>query len=421
MRSDVRLVCLVLVFASVSFLADGSVQSATASARETGQAGTGGCAWGFVMDPANNVIWPETNAMFWATPYILFPGSELVVTGSFPEGRYMSIKTYGFGTVIDSLNDQQISPDEGSENPFVVKGVPEEPEARRYTVRVRPGLSVPQSEDEVDNDLAAIAHSGTIGVGFLSYRVYVPDDPSDWTGGMGLPEVTLRLFNGLVERRLPTCGRALSGSVHDVKAGSAVAGGMMPPRPRATQAPEEGAVTPIEFRLNDAAHVFPNPDDAYLVGVAPYGSGKVAVIRAKAPTYPDTRAGAHVTDPHDLRYWSLCVHMLTWPLPSADCAGDFETVLDSDGYYTYVVSLPPAPANADAEQGITWVPWGRPGVDNALTLRNMLPDGGFAHAIQDVRPGAEAEVMAEYFPLGGVCDRELFETGGPDACLPSRG
>lgn len=421
MRSDVRLVCLVLVFASVSFLADGSVQSATASARETGQAGTGGCAWGFVMDPANNVIWPETNAMFWATPYVLFPGSELVVTGSFPESRYMSIKTYGFTTVVDSLNDQQIRPDEGSENPFVVRDVPEDPEARRYTVRIRPGISVPGGEGEIDNDLAAFANSGTIGVGFLSYRVYVPDDPSDWTGGAGLPDVTLSMFDGRIERRLPTCGRALSGSTRDGNAGSAVSEGLMLPLPETQQAVEEGGVTPIEFRRNEATHIFPNPDDAYLVGVAQFAPGKVAVVHAKGPEFPDTRAGAHVTDPHDVRYWSLCVHMLTWPLPTSDCAGDFETALDEGGWYTYVISLPPAPANADAEHGITWLPWGRPGVDNALTLRNMLPDDTFAHAIQDARQGTEAEVMGEYYPLGGMCDREVFETEGPDACLPPRG
>ncbi len=395
-------IVITLAWAAVSPLAPAAV-SAGASA------GQGPCAWGFVMSSAKNVIWPETNAVFWTTPFVLFPWSELVVRGTYPEARYMSVKTYGGAEIVESLSDQQIAPDAGSVNPFTDPEAPEDPALRRYTVRVRPRTAVAGG----DNVLAAFPNSAALGLVFLNYRVYVPDDPGNVTGGE-LPRVSVRLLGGLFERPLPTCPQAV--------APERLTAAGIPPVGAAGPAETSGdEVSPVVFRQNSAAHLWPNPDDAYLVGKVAYQPGRVAVVRARGAVFPDTRAGAHVTDPHQLRYWSMCVHMLTLPLPTAGCAGDFETVLDPDGYYTYLVSLPEdRPANADAAHGVTWLPWGRPGVDVALTLRNMLPDPSFPHAIQGVtEPGTEPAVMGDYYPQAGACDRSVVEAGGPTACLPA--
>lgn len=385
----------------------------------SGPSGSGGgaqCAWGFVMDPDNNVIWPETNAIFWTTPIVMLPGMEVEVRGVYPEGRYMSVKTYEGSQIVDSLNDQQIAPDAGSSNPFVDPAAPADPANRHYTVRVRPGVAM----EEGDNDLASLSGGNTSGLTLLNYRVYVSDDPSDMAGGP-LPEVWIKMFGGRVERRLPQCPQATQSAMatQNLTAPQGLAASS-----RLDQAPTTdavgGAVTPITFTKNEATHLFPNPDDAYMVGVTKFEPGHVAVVRAKAPEFPDTRGGAHVTDPHDVRYWSMCVHMLRPPLPTADCAGDFETTVDADGYYTYVVSLPgDRPEGADEAHGVTWLPWGEPRVDVALTLRNLLPAEHFDSAIQDVvETGTEQAVMGEYYPIGGVCAREDFEAGGPAACLP---
>jgi len=373
---------------------------------------TGPCSWGFVMNPQHNVIWPETNAVFWMTPYVLFPGAEIVVQGSFPEARYMSVKTYGASTIIDSLNDSEILADPGSENPFLDPDAPQDPDHARFTVHVRPGSATGGD----DNVLAAFAGDGTAGMGFLSYRVYVPDDPTDVTGG-SLPEVTFSLFGGLVKRHLSPCPSALGSGVADSHPSATRPG--LPLAPGSAHPDQGTGATPIVFAVNDAAHLFPNPDDAYLVGRANFAAGHVAVVRARGPVFPDTRAGGHVTDPHDVRYWSMCVHMLTWPLPTADCAGDFETTLDADGFYTYVVSLAEdRPSNAVGSEGVTWLPWGRPGIDVALTLRNLLPSGDFTHSIQQIGSRPAAEVMGDYYPQAGMCDKRVFETEGPAACLP---
>ncbi len=381
--------------------------------------GSGQCAWGFVMDPDNNVIWPETNAIFWTTPVVLLPGMEIIVRGVYPEGRYMSVKTYNGTAIVDSVYDQQIAPDEGSSNPFTDPDAPVDPEVREYTVEVRSGDPV----EPGDNVLAGLPAGATSGLTFLNYRVYVSDDPADLAGG-ALPEITLSYLGGRVKKTLPQCPQALQSAL------PAPADAPETPPPtttasvigeRAAALPEDESVTPIAFTRNSATHLWPNPDDAYLVGKVTAEPGRIAVVRAKAPLFPDTRAGAHVTDPHDVRYWSMCVHMLRPPLPTSDCAGDFETVLDGSGYYTYVISMPgDRPAGAEEANGVTWLPWGEPDVDVALTLRNILPDAGFHQAIQDVtETGTEAAVMGEYYPIGGTCTKAIYEAGGPEACLPA--
>ena len=401
----------VRVLGGVLTLLVATVPAGCTASGSSGPSGGAQCAWGFVMDPGNNVIWPETNAIFWTTPIVLLPGMEVEVRGTYPEGRYTSVKTYQGSQIVDSLNDQQIAPDEGSANPFVEPEAPDDPARRRYTVSVRPGAPV----EDGDNVLAGLSGGATSGLSFLNYRVYVSDDPADMAGGP-LPEVWITMFDGRIEHRLPQCPQA---EPHRPPSDEPVPSAGLDAR---ASAAEGGSVTPITFTRNNATHLFPNPDDAYLVGVAHAEPGQVAVVRAKAPMFPDTRAGAHVTDPQEVRYWSMCVHMLRPPLPTADCAGDFETTIDAEGYYTYVVSMPgDRPVGADEAHGITWLPWGEPRVDVALTLRNLLPAEDFAHAVQNVvEPGAEQAVMGEYYPVGAMCPVEVFEAGGVEACLPPR-
>jgi hypothetical protein len=53
-----------------------------------------------------------------------------------------------------------------------------------------------------------------------------------------------------------------------------------------------------------------------------------------------------------------------------------------------------------------------------LIMRNMLPDAGFAQAIQRVpRPGTEQSTMGEYFPTTSYGSREAFASRG---CRGSR-
>jgi hypothetical protein len=80
------------------------------------------------------------------------------------------------------------------------------------------------------------------------------------------------------------------------------------------------------------------------------------------------------------------------------CRTDDQTTVRS-GFATYAMSEPDQrPANARPECGVTWIPWG-PQSGGVLIYRHMLPDPGFAQAVQRVpAQGREAETMGDYFP-----------------------
>jgi len=200
---------------------------------------------------------------------------------------------------------------------------------------------------------------------------------------------------------------------------------------------------------------FPNPANRYITaGALTYQAGRIVVARGKAAVFPDTYQGesifapANPPGPIQLRYWSMCNNDEASPYPAVLCRADYATVLDDDGYYTYVMSLDesgtqPATPPAWVPAGATWLPWGATDEPNILILRNMLPAAGFAQTVQ----GAEAAgctidnqsgttvpyatqrrasqcaagVMGEYYPLVAYCDQNLFVRQGWQGCFTAAG
>ena len=68
------------------------------------------------------------------------------------------------------------------------------------------------------------------------------------------------------------------------------------------------------------------------------------VVRGKAAVFPDTYSGKPVWQPPgqfgkvDMRYWSMCNNNQEKPYPVVQCASDFQTLVDDQGYYTYIVA-----------------------------------------------------------------------------------
>jgi hypothetical protein len=64
-------------------------------------------------------------------------------------------------------------------------------------------------------------------------------------------------------------------------------------------------------------------------------------------------------------------------------AADFQTGLDANGYYTYIVAAQQdTPSNALNDKTVTILPWGNTRIQKALILRNMLPDQTFVQTAQ---------------------------------------
>jgi hypothetical protein len=411
------------------------------------------CAWAVRADSETlNIAYPDTAATYWAMSYDLAPGEMLEIEGTFSAARYASFASYGpFGGAIDVLTDRDIQPDRGSTNPFstargrhdgadgtarsgrytVVVSAEETHEDRPNMIGARPnrdtaplptnsGLvttstsgpgadQVPDEANRRGSGLEADASGGPasdVVSGTVLYRVYLPDDPGDRTGGAGLPDVTVVAPDG--ERHpVPTC----DSPGPSARSLELVENHERPTRP----APPE----PIFARpAVSEANLFPNPDNTYIGAIASYRRGRIVVVEGTAPTVPAPTSGRPIGSGEQLRYWSLCTNEYRKPYPVTACAADRDVVLDDDGRYTFVISTrQDRPANATAADGITWLDWGSTEVDNLLLLRHMLADPGFAEAATNVAPGTlAASTMGRYAPEAVYCRATTFEQGGAAAC-----
>ncbi|MFC9789512.1 hypothetical protein [Rhodococcus sp. NPDC127528] len=412
---------------AVAATVSGVLGAMPAAAAERAQPPTDlGCAWQFMSNSTVlNVAFPDANATYWVLPYSLGAGDRIELAGQYPHARYMSLNTYGtnFDTV-DTLRDNQITPDPGSTNPFAgANTAPGAPRSWHATV-------LPGTADHAANQIRGLPAAGqSAPLGFLIIRVYVPDDPNSAAGGVPLPDVTLVHGDGAVRAPVATCtapfdpaaapngpvNQALTAAFDSVIAGAA--SGAFP-----GNVPEATFVNPAS-----TSGLFPNGDNKYLGAGLTYQPGRIVVVRGRAPTFPDTRAGASPTEPGEqVRYWSMCQNDQVSPYPVVACAADFQTRVDSAGNYTYVVAAPAdVPVTATTDPTVTVLLWGSTQVPKkVLFMRHMLPSAQFypqsvqASQDQHIDP---ATSMGAYYPEATYCSTSTFDSGGYRACFDTGG
>lgn len=385
------------------------------------------CAWPTRADRSvDNIAYPDTGATYWGLGYRLAEGETLELAGTFPDARYASFITYRpTGGAVDTLTDRDIAPDEGSTNPFAGGSIDAgdgDADPHAYTVTVRPDLAGDATGNDLGADTAedgpapdpvpltdeveALVRRDQLGsggadatVGTILYRLYLPTDDDDPTGGAGLPEVTVVAADG-TRTPIPPCPEPTTSA-----AGKAMVEHFGPTTDR--PAPE----VPVFIRPDGAqARLYPNPDNVYVATIVAHEPGRIAVIRGTAPTFPDTRTGS-VGQGEQVRYWSLCTNEYRKPYPVTTCAADEDVALADDGTFTFVVSTPEdRPANATAENDVTWLDWGSTEVDGLLLLRHMLASPDFSESAINLEPGQLArDVMGPYTPVGAYCTTEQFE------------
>jgi len=352
--------------------------------------GTASCAWSSVSGANGGVAFPDLGATYFQLPYVLTTGQQIVIHGVYPAARYFSFTTYGTDlNPIGNSADRSISPDPGSQNPFATV-LPAGDADQHYTVTIVDG-AVPSGGGN-----AVSGGSGSVIVGVVTLRVYLPTDPATRSGGP-LPAATLHNANGSITS-IPTCaaGTPTTGSTATNPVGLSLA---------------VSIASPPVFVRQTGASLFPNPDNAYLAAAADWTPGTVIAVTGTAPTFPDTRHGVSPAQSSDVRYWSMCTNTDVLPFPVVECAPDDSVPLDGAGHYTFVISTPAdRPTTADAAHGVTWLPWGATTHPLVMILRNMLPSSSFTQAVQDVPPGQPATVaMGQYAPTATVTTAAAFD------------
>jgi hypothetical protein len=392
------------------------------------------CAWpAEVTIDTLNVAYPDLEASYFVMPYMLDAGQSLIVEGAYPFARFSSLTTYFGATaggqgleVLAWLRDSEIMPDAGSVNPAIDPNAPDDPERRQWTVRVSgtapAGDATPTAvTDAGENVIPAHLEGGYGTRGWLILRVYVPADPADSTGGVGLP--ALFLEDETEERReLAACTPEEEQKWTAVIWQSAQA--VVAEAPRLPLPPDPDAAP--GWVSSKVPGLAPNPDNRYLLAPVVWESGRIVVIRGQAPTFPDTRAGESPTTPTQLRYWSFCTgsNTITPPdaYPTTACLSDFEIPVDDDDFYAIVVSQPEdRPANATVENGVAWIQGADPSLPDLVIMRHLLPSAEFIDrsvwAVPELTPGVAAEIMGSYYPQITYCDTATFEEGGAEACF----
>lgn len=380
-----------------------------------------------------NVAFPDESAKYWFTQLPYAPGVRYRLEGGFPNARYFSFNTYDVQLrQVDSLADYQIDADPDSVNPYRNPAqTVGDAWGGRYTAYIVPA-SVP--ENRPANHLYSASTQLPVGGSLpnpqitILYRIYIAADGD--TGEVGLPRIVAEnaagdtAILGLSPCTLLPDLPVTLGINEAIATANFPLDWMFPPlstrfKPEYRKfyslsntivrgSPLEGVLPP-----DTSGGFLGNRDNAYL-GVRYFrDQGDLYIVRAKAPTWAgDPRA----PNGPQLRYWSFCTNEFASQRFVA-CARDDQTTLDSEGYFTYVVSDPnDRPLNATPEHGITWLPWGGIYPDSSAIYRHMLPSSDFAQSVQSVSFGmSEAEVMGEYFPRTVYCKRETVESVGPDA------
>ena len=386
------------------------------------------CFWTSVFDEENgNLFYPDTGVNYYLGRVTLPPGSELVVRGRFPHARYTSFNTYDEAfRPVDALADRDMRPDRRSVNPFL-DGNRRDLPLRSYTVRV---VADPAPERRERNTVYLGSAGRPAFAGALVYRVYLPDRGRGPFGGVGLPEVALRLPDGTEVDQPAACTLLTDQpSTGITRIDQRSSGPTLPnyttakPRPDWERFFNVTRTVARQFS-QDAAEAagdeqrggfFSDAKNAYVYAFMAREYGEVLVLRGRLPVVPRTYDGRRRFHEGQVRYWSLCSASVQ-PYGVTDtigCVNDEGLTTDGRRRFTVVVSTPEdRPANARAACGITWLPFGaRPTA--ALIMRNQLESPGFDRAIQDVRkPGQERRVMGDFLPRGRYTSTSAFERRG---------
>lgn len=400
-----------------------------------------GCGWVAASDADKaNIAFPDSAAKYWVAVAPVTPGTRLRIDGRFPDARYFSFNAYDLALrPTDAISDAEIAPAAGASNPFVSGGAA----GGAYTAYLKYGASPTQStgvsreqntfySGEVKVGPLPVPNSGVV---LFIYRIYVSAAGQFGDGGVGLPKLSIETADGsrnlgalpdCAEPLLPNLGGALPAlGLNERLLALDYPNALALDFPTATYPPRtnkfyglgEVATQILDARTGIALPTpgnvslggggfLSNIHNAYTTTTFARRHGSLALVRAKAPTYRSQPGVARGEE--NLRYWSLCGNEFATQRYT-DCAADYQTPLDNEGYFTVVLSDPAdRPANATAENGFLWLPWG-PYPDQVLIYRHMLENPAFAQAIQRVNKQSPlVNQMGPFTPVGTYCNPTVF-------------
>jgi hypothetical protein len=391
-----------VLFGTLAFILTGSALSAAQTSLDAP------CSWPDVSTGSGitNFALPDTNSTYWLMPVDTTLWSGMIIQGQYPQSRFFSFVTYyQVGGAVESIIDADIAPDPGNTNPFMPPGGNRNGQPVNYTIRIDGNTAVSANH----------IYWGNTQYAFVIYRIYAPDKGLSGMAGVPLPSVTLTDTHGN-SHQTQTC--SVMNTPGDILLVLTLLNGSSGGGSGSASCQTGNVVTFTP--TTSPGLLLPNPATTYGAAVnlcIDPGQNEIIVVRGKAAVFPDTYNGGTIFQPAipgqiQIRYWSMCNNVEQKPGRVVGCAADYATQLDSQGFYTYVVSYgesasTPTPP-AWLPPGTTWLPWGGESAPRVLLFREMLPMPGFSLA-------------GDYLPQGVYCNKETFITQGWQGCFAAAG
>lgn len=342
------------------------------------------------------------------------PGGWVEIHGAYPQTRYFGFHPNDIDlNNLPTLRDRDLDPDPGSVNPF--REVPPAGSVNTYTVKLVFG---PPPETPAPNTrYVGLKKDGESTNRYvLNLLRYYATDPGNGanTGGVPLPAVTIYDADGEVTDHFEACDLYADGT-------EGLSSPLrFPVLPIADHRAQDPPFWSTSSNFEAPSDTLANADVQYLSTVYSRRFGDVFVVRAKALSAPNTRAGEpHSTPDRDVRLTTFCTYNI-WNGSAIECLLDSDLEIDDEGYYTLVISDEAnRPANLDASDA-TAIDWG-PFLDGQLSWRFVFREDPKVAAIAEaVRGGEIPDELRPHVPRATPCDRATFEASGWRGCFAKR-
>jgi hypothetical protein len=321
------------------------------------------------------------------------------ITGQFPYARFTAFQSSGAGQG-RALADFEIAPDPGSVNPFR-PGTERYAANRSYAIWFVP----PGSAREGEPNTIVIPENTDFPS--LLLRIIKPDRGKTEHGGVPLP--TIEAFDDKTGEPVSCPFKAPPVSMLDM--------------PSIALPPAEDNIS-FYYMLGGDEFGRSRSGIPLFARLPPSREGKIAALRFKVPSFPDTVNNPHTVFKKDdeVRMALICAHGL-WSTLTSECLADDEFKKDRHGFATVIVGPEDDKLKAEAQRrGYDYLSWGHFLVP-ALFYRQILPREDFQgsawrvpvyDATRPLEPQGAEHFMGAYAPTGRLCSASAFLKG--DAC-----
>ncbi|MBA6413355.1 hypothetical protein H2508_09560 [Parahaliea sp. F7430] len=352
----------------------------------------------------SNRFWHGAGAPegFFAVP----EGGRVVIRGQYLRCRYFGFHPNDFDTnTLPTLVDKDIEPDPGSCNPF--RDNCTEQDEQYFTVTIL--FEAPPEKPAANTMYVGEKRNGGPNPAlFLLLRTtdsVLGANPPNSTG-VPLPSVTIFDAQGSEVEHHESC---LPYANDDYPIETTQFASLPIPDYRA-----QVAAGKFSTRSNWGLPYDILASDDILYLSTPYSTrlGELLVVRAKPLRTPKFPQEPVFTETAQIRGFTITNYNF-WAGICNDAVVDRELALDSEGYYTVVVSTAQnRPHNATEQEHVNWMDWG-PYLDGQLTFRMLLRTNPLLLRLKTLAMGeSEDPELEPFLPQVAHCSKADFEARG---------